>query len=660
LRRPARPDARRRVVAALAGIALLAVAPRARAVEEFLSQLQTVAEIRFRGRQQVSAKELRRALRTPTPSPWPWADEVPLRLDFLSADTAAIRAAYRERGYLDARVESVLVSPPRPHANAGVEITFVVSEGERSFIRSVDVTGNPHYPAEQLRKKLFARPGRPFNPGYMSADTARISLAYQDRGYKPTVFPEARRDSLDPLLVRVIYQVTEGPLYHFGAIYLSSPGELHVNEKLVRRELLIKPGEIYRTSRVDESQQRLYDTGLFSQVHMTALPDSSNATVEFDLRVRERKPRWIDAGLGSSTYERFRLTGEWGHRNLGGHSIQGAVSGRLSLDSKGQFLLARGEASVLEPWVFGVRVRGLVTPYYEKGLDRTDTSWVRHYDARGFRFELRRDLAIRSRILLIQDNTFVTQSFDLISPDSAALARIAPGTGDVPQSYAKHSLLLGYDADLRDNPVNPALGSYVLGAAQVAGGPLGGGTFLFSKSQMLASRYRPVGTRGWVLGWRVGGGIIRPFGQVVGFSPEATDAQLNRVPSPDRFRIGGVNSVRGYTESEITPQGGLLMLLLNAEMRVPVIGPFGLEAYVDGGNVWARPSELKASNLVPRVTPEPRTPGDMRYVLGVGGRLNLPFGPLRIDFTWNLQPDRGLAGSRWLLAEPQFGIGPSF
>jgi outer membrane protein assembly factor BamA len=162
------------------------------------------------------------------------------------------------------------------------------------------------------------------------------------------------------------------------------------------------------------------------------------------------------------------------------------------------------------------------------------------------------------------------------------------------------------------------------------------------------------------MGWRVGGGLIRPFGQVVGFSPEATDADLNRIPSPDRFRIGGVNSVRGYIESEITSQGGLLMLLLNAEMRVPVIGPFGFEAYVDGGNVWARPSDLKASNLVPEVTPSQRAPGDMHYVLGVGGRLNLPFGPLRIDFTWNLQPDRGPIGPRWLVAEPQFAIGPSF
>ncbi len=471
-----------------------------------------MAEIRFEGRHHLPAKDLKRALRTPSPSSWPWADEVPLRLDFLTADTAGIGAAYREHGFLDARVTSIRVSPFHHGEKSQVLITYIITEGRRSFIRSIGFTGNANVEAQTLRKKLFARPGRPFNPGFTSADTARISLVYQDRGYKPTVTAEALREAADPLVVRVIYHVEEGPRYHFGQVYLSSPGELHVREKLIRRELLIKPGEIYRISKVDESQQRLYETGLFSQVHMTTLPDSSNGAVEFDLRVRERKSRWIDAGLGSSTYERFRFTGEWGHRNIRGRGIQGALTGRLSLDSKGRFLLAHGEGSVLEPWTFGARIRGLVTPYYEKGVDRTDTTTVRHYDARGIRFELRRDLAIRSHLLLVEDNTYVTQSFAPLVSDS------------VVSNYTKYSLLLGYEGDLRDNPVSPVLGSLVSASGQIAGGPLGGGTYLFSKSQLLVSRYAPVGTRGWVGGWRLGGGLIRPFGQAVGFTPGSASA----------------------------------------------------------------------------------------------------------------------------------------
>jgi len=226
LRRPAAADLRRRLVGAALTVAVVAgcgAAPAraGSAPEDFLSQLKTIAEIRFRGRSQLPANELKRALRTRSPSIWPWADEVPLRLDFLSADTLALRAAYREHGFLDARVESVTVTPARNRAKPQVIVTYYLTEGRRSYIRSVDFSSNDHYPTDALRKKLLGRPGRPFNPGYLSADTARISAAYQDRGYKPAVSGEAVRDARDPLQIHVHYQIVEGPLYHFGQVYLS-------------------------------------------------------------------------------------------------------------------------------------------------------------------------------------------------------------------------------------------------------------------------------------------------------------------------------------------------------------------------------------------------------------------------------------------------------
>ena len=49
--------------------------------------------------------------------------------------------------------------------------------------------------------------------------------------------------------------------------------------------------------------------------------------------------------------------------------------------------------------------------------------------------------------------------------------------------------------------------------------------------------------------------------------------------------------------------------------------------------------------------------GDVRYVFGFGPRLELPVGPLRLDFTWSLRPSEDGPA---LVAKPQFAIGPSF
>ena len=135
------------------------------------------------------------------------------------------------------------------------------------------------------------------------------------------------------------------------------------------------------------------------------------------------------------------------------------------------------------------------------------------------------------------------------------------------------------------------------------------------------------------------------------------DREVARVPTEDLFRLGGVNSVRGYAENEIAPSGGLALLNANVELRLPVADvlglEFGLEMYVDAGNVWARPEFIQAVDFTPRLGRAQLDSGDVRYVYGVGGRLNTPFAPFRLDLTWGSQ-----AGHR--NGSLQFAVGPTF
>lgn len=637
-------------------VGMLTIPSLASAAEDLLTQLRIVETLHFHGVSRVPVSELKRSLRTRPPSIWPWADKTPFRRDFLSADTLGIRLVYRDHGFLDAGVDSVTVQTlqnPRE-----VAVHYYVHEGEQAKIRSIKFDGIQHLTSRQLMGKIYAHKGKAFNPAFLAADTARISAAFKDRGYIPDVSAEARRDTRDSLKVDIRYMVVEGPLYRYGEVYLSTPGQTNVNARLVRRELLMKPGEVFRISKVEESQQRLYDTGLFSQVQVTPLPDSTNKLVEFDLRVRERKPRWIDAGVGSGTTERFRFTADWGHHNILGRGLQGVIAGNpaLSLDYKGRFIRARGEGSLLEPWLFGFRTSGQVTIYDENGIDRTDTAWVRPYDQRGVSFLLSHSLGLRSRAYLVQDNSWINQSFILSKTDSVTLHRLDSLLTIAPTQYSTHRIEAGYDRDARDSPINTLIGSMQSASWQIAGGPVKNEAFRFTKWQGFASWYRPRGTGGWVVATRLRGGLTRPFGASFPFTPEPADADVQRVPNEDRFRIGGVNSLRGYVENELPSAGGLVMMLGNIELRIPVIGPFGVELFVDAGNVWSRPSYLKAGQFLPRISAKPMDPSQVRWVAGVGPRLNLPFGPLRVDFSWGFRPEPGK--SRVLGA--QFAIGPTF
>jgi outer membrane protein assembly factor BamA len=388
--------------------------------------------------------------------------------------------------------------------------------------------------------------------------------------------------------------------------------------------------------------------------------DSERDSIDFQISVRERKPRWLDAGIGSGTAERYRIIGEWGHRNLFRRGLQGALGARLAANGSGQFLLARGEASLLAPWMFGRRIRGVVTPFYERADDRTDPKWLNEQHFRGVRFELRRELNRFSRLVLTQDNVWVRQSLtqfaDTLHPDTVAAKKAS-----IVPNYSTHSIALGGEWDYRDNPFNPLNGSYHAATIEVAGGPLQG-TSSFRKISAVSSWYMPV--RGWVLATRIHAGVMEPTGTAPAFSPPGTgdidvDPTVARVPSEDRFKAGGVNSIRGYGDNRIPPGGGLAMIVANAELRIPVAGPLGIEAYLDLGNVWARPEYLKGSDFVPSINRTPLDANDVRYVVGIGPRLNLPIGPVRFDMTWGLRPPPQQGGDDRFLGF-QFAIGPSF
>jgi outer membrane translocation and assembly module TamA len=172
----------------------------------------------------------------------------------------------------------------------------------------------------------------------------------------------------------------------------------------------------------------------------------------------------------------------------------------------------------------------------------------------------------------------------------------------------------------------------------------------FTKTFLQGFMYRNLGKPNLVLAGGARLGLARAFLRLVDTVDENGNPQtvaVRDLPASERFFAGGDTTIRGYSldsvgaPSTITaagfPRGGDAEVVFNAELRMPIRGPVGGVVFVDGGNVFARASDMDLLRL--------------RGSVGLGARYRSPIGPIRIDVGFKL--DRRLIGTS---LEPRYAI----
>jgi outer membrane protein insertion porin family len=613
----------RHALAAAGALLLLAgAASRAFAIDEaLLGALKRVEGVKIDGNRAIGTGTIKKVVKTGAHS-FLGLSSLPLyRPDFLRSDQVAISNLYARRGYLDATVSANADSGSGP---GRVVVHYHIVEGVRVDVAAVLLDSTAEFTPDELKHGLGTKVGRPYDPVQVTIDRTTLADRFADRGYFPVVKSDIHRDSTT---VIVRFNISPGVPYHVARVTIN--GVVEIDTLAVRREILLNPGDLYAQKRLTQSTERLYQTGLFQSVELVpAQPDSVHGSVDLAARVRERKPRWVDVGVGTGTIERVRLSGQWGDRNLDGTGRSLTASGNFGYnraDSTNLFR-TREELAYGEPWFLGTRTHGRVAASLEHGFEFVSTR-IYLQQAYGLSFGLARELTkYHARVSLTLDNTWTTKS-TVIRPDSTDTTFfIAP--------YIRR-WTLAYDQDRRDDPINPRIGVLTHAAVQVAGSQAGGqGRYL--KYELLEAGLAPQGARG-VLGARVRVGLIQGLGK----GPAGDFGVVDRVPVTDRFLVGGASSVRGYHENGIDDggNGGRALLNMNFEWRFPLKGVLSGATFLDGGNVWRGLSDIKLERLV-RANGLDGSFGesDMHWSAGAGVRLRTPVGPMRLDYGFHLSP----------------------
>ncbi len=189
----------------------------------------------------------------------------------LTDDVAALDNFYKDRGYLDVRVDRTVELSPD---NSEAKVVYLIDEGRRFILRSVrvdnhDLTGHPLavFSADQIAALLEIKTGDVYSDDKLRKSIIAIEQAYGVMGYVGVrVFPYELRSGPEPE-VDLTLEIAEGQQYKVGLILIN--GNFLTKEKVIRRLVNLQQGRQFDSTKITESERRIVRTRLFGDARMT-------------------------------------------------------------------------------------------------------------------------------------------------------------------------------------------------------------------------------------------------------------------------------------------------------------------------------------------------------------------------------------------------------
>ena len=526
-------------------------------------------------------------------------------------DLKNIEVFYKNNGFMDYLfvASSTTYNPERTK----MFITLNISEGVKYALGDISYAGNDAVDDKQMKKIIKIKKGDTFSQGKIYETMQGVYEAYSDRGYLHSVVTPEFNKGDKVGVVDVDFSITENSLVYVGNIYID--GLVSTKEKVIRREILLKGGQVLAANKVRRSMERIFNLGFIESAEPQILPTGSPDIMDLVFNITEGKPGMITAGAGYSSVDYFVGSLQFQHMNLFG------LGQRLNLLWEFGARRQNYEIDWTEPWIFNKNASLTLSAYnILRVRDYSTTSDA--YKENRIGAAVRVGPRVSDRIGLLFGYSY--EHVRLYDIDNGVRSDIEAAT-DLSKDRTS-SIMSQITYDTRDYVFDPSKGNRQLANIQLAGGPMGGNVN-FVKGIAKSSWFFPTFWR-FVLSFNINAGIITPYGG------------QDTVPIYEKFYVGGADTVRGYKyRTEIGPtDGGTVMTVLNVEYKFPIVSEKGRTIlqgafFYDIGGTWADPEDIDFS-LGTGVN-------NLRSGVGFGIRFATPVFPLRLDWGYGLNHKEG-------------------
>lgn len=238
-----------------------------------------------------------------------------------------IRFIYFNKGFIQAKIDrpQVTVTPDKK----GIYITINIEEGEAFDVGDIDFSGDVLFSRQELLDAMKLDENKIFAYDVLQKDLADLQAKYGDLGYAfANVNPQWKVKEAERK-VDIVFDFDKGNKVYFGRINVIS--NTKTRDKVVRRELKIKEGELYNETRRRLSLENIQRLGFFEEVNFkTSTPPDKLDILNIDITVKERNTGQIQLGAGYGSAQGFTLQGSVQQTNFMGRGQNLGVSLNLS------------------------------------------------------------------------------------------------------------------------------------------------------------------------------------------------------------------------------------------------------------------------------------------------------------------------------------------
>jgi outer membrane protein insertion porin family len=579
-----------------------------------------VRNIDFEGNSSIKASKLRSKLKLKQKAYYRiWRGKSRTITDeVLVEDRKAVEQIYQDEGFVYAQVTEVRRNQA---SNKYVDLVYVINEGARYDVAEVAMDGLTVFTPAELAPALKTIAGFPYSGTEVSDDEKMIGDYYGSRGYadakvQTSIVPAGANQ------VKVIYRVEEGDKSYVRKVNIS--GNAITQDRVIRRELPIYPGDEVNTVRMEAGQNRLKNMGYFSTVDVRTLDTEQAGFKDIDVNVVEQSTGTVNFGAGFSSIDSLVgfLDLTQTNFNIGGNGYRGAGQ-RFNMGLKYGTRRRDFQLSFTEPWFMGQKLAFTTELFYRDLFFLSDV-----FDQQdiGGSLSWRKPLGEHSYAEL----AYTMKNVKIHNIDQNASDEIKLEEGN----YLQSKIDLSWVHDTRDSVYITRKGHKLEVGTMMSGGFLGGDADVYG--------FNLTGMQFFNLPWDTIFSIEGSFRTVNSWGDG------DRVPIFERLFLGGANNLRGFDFRDVGPKdgtgeplGGLSSAYASFEYTFPIVEKVRGAFFYDVGMVSGDSFDWG---------------GDINSNVGVGLRLFLPIGPIRVDFGVPVQADEFNDNS----GQFQFNVGYKF